>query len=68
MSSVVCILSVIGKADFLVSGDQDLLVLDGKFACPIITADQFMETIKHWMSRQSVEIRKNTMPDKYNAR
>lgn len=39
-------LAVSGKADFLVSGDQDLLVLEGKFVCPIITADQFMKMIK----------------------
>lgn len=31
-----------GKADALVTGDQDLLVLSGNFACPIITAEQFI--------------------------
>jgi len=30
-----------GKADYLVSGDQDLLCL----ACPIVTADQFIKTL-----------------------
>lgn len=38
-------LAVAGKADCLVSGDQDLLSLDGQFACPIITAYQFMKTL-----------------------
>ena len=39
-------LAVAGKADYLVTGDQDLLVLAGKFACPIINADQFIKTLK----------------------
>ena len=38
-------LAVAGKADYLVTGDQDLLALAGQFACPIITADQFMKTL-----------------------
>jgi predicted nucleic acid-binding protein len=38
-------LAVTGKADFLVSGDQDLLSLAGVFICPIITADQFINTL-----------------------
>jgi putative PIN family toxin of toxin-antitoxin system len=38
-------LAVVGKADYLVSGDQDLLSLAGQFACPIITAEQFMKTL-----------------------
>ena len=38
-------LAVVGKADYLVTGDQDLLVLAGQFACPIIAADQFLKTI-----------------------
>lgn len=38
-------LAVAGKADYLVSGDQDLLSLDGQFICPIITADQFIKTL-----------------------
>lgn len=36
-------LAIAGKAEYLVTGDQDLLSLDGKLACPIITADQFMK-------------------------
>ncbi len=38
-------LAVVGKADYLVSGDQDLLSLDGQFVCPIITADQFIKML-----------------------
>jgi putative PIN family toxin of toxin-antitoxin system len=38
-------LAVAGKADYLVSGDQDLLSLAGQFACPILTADQFIKTL-----------------------
>ena len=38
-------LAVTGKADYLVSGDQDLLSLAGQFACPIITADQFIKML-----------------------
>jgi len=38
-------LAVTGKADYLVSGDQDLLSLVGQIVCPILTADQFMKII-----------------------
>ena len=38
-------LAVMGKAAYLVTGDQDLLSLAGQFVCPIITADQFMKTL-----------------------
>jgi putative PIN family toxin of toxin-antitoxin system len=38
-------LAVVDKADYLVTGDQDLLVLAGQSACPIITADQFIKTL-----------------------
>ncbi|MBZ0095218.1 MAG: putative toxin-antitoxin system toxin component, PIN family [Sulfuricella sp.] len=38
-------LAVAGKADYLVSGDQDLLCLAGQFSCPIITADQFIKML-----------------------
>ncbi len=37
-------LAVAGKADYLVSGDQDLLSLAGEFVCPIVTADHFIKT------------------------
>ena len=39
------LLAVAGKADYLVSGDRDLLVLAGEFSCPIVTADQFLGTL-----------------------
>jgi uncharacterized protein len=38
-------LAVAGKADTLVTGDQDLLSLAGAFACPIVTAEQFIKTL-----------------------
>ena len=38
-------LAITGKADFLVSGDRDLLSLAGKSVCPILTADQFIKTL-----------------------
>jgi uncharacterized protein len=34
-------LALVGKADYLVTGDQDLLCLADQFACPIIKVDQF---------------------------
>jgi len=38
-------LALAGKADSLVTGDQDLLSLAGTFACPIVTAEQFIKTL-----------------------
>ena len=38
-------LAIVGKADYLVSGDKDLLSLAGQFVCPIITAEEFMKTL-----------------------
>lgn len=38
-------LVIVGKADYLVSGDHDLLSLAGQFSCPIITADQLIKTL-----------------------
>jgi putative PIN family toxin of toxin-antitoxin system len=38
-------LAVVGKANFLVTGDRDLLALAGTFACPIIAADRFLEVL-----------------------
>ena len=34
-------LALAGKANVLVAGDKDLLSLAGKFACPILGAEQF---------------------------
>jgi len=38
-------LAVAGKADYLVSGDQDLLILADRFDCPIVSAEQFIKTL-----------------------
>ena len=38
-------LAVAGKADALVTGDHDLLSLAGAFACPIVTAEQFIKRL-----------------------
>lgn len=38
-------LSVAGQADFLVTGDQDLLTLADGFVCPILTAEQFLKIL-----------------------
>lgn len=35
-------LAVAGQAKALITGDQDLLSLAGSFACPIVTAEQFI--------------------------
>ena len=38
-------LALAGKADTLVTGDRDLLALADTFACPIVTAEQFIDTL-----------------------
>lgn len=38
-------LAIAGKANYLVTGDRDLICLADQFACPIITADQFIKTL-----------------------
>lgn len=38
-------LALTGKADYLVSGDHDLLSLASQFSCPILTGDQFLKTL-----------------------
>jgi putative PIN family toxin of toxin-antitoxin system len=38
-------LAVVGRAAYLVTGDQDLLSLAGKFTCPIVTTDAFLELL-----------------------
>lgn len=38
-------LALLGKADYLVTSEQDLLILAGEFSCPIVTADQFMKVL-----------------------
>ncbi|MGB8436908.1 MAG: putative toxin-antitoxin system toxin component, PIN family [Burkholderiales bacterium] len=38
-------LAVVGKADYLVTGDQDLLALSGQFICPIIAPGRLLAVI-----------------------
>ncbi len=38
-------LAVVGKADYLATGDRDLLTPASKFPCPIVTADQLSATL-----------------------
>ena len=38
-------LAVVGKTDYLVTGDRDLLELGRNFARPIVTADQFLKAL-----------------------
>jgi putative PIN family toxin of toxin-antitoxin system len=35
------VLALVGRADYLVTGDRDLLEITDRFICPILTADQF---------------------------
>jgi putative PIN family toxin of toxin-antitoxin system len=35
-------LALAGHADYLVTGDKDLLILAGEFACPIVSAESFL--------------------------
>lgn len=39
-------LAVAGEAQALITGDQDLLCMVEQFACPILTAEQFLQTLK----------------------
>jgi putative PIN family toxin of toxin-antitoxin system len=41
-------LAIVGKADALISGDQDLLCLKAGFACPILSADEWLNTFAHY--------------------
>ena len=38
-------LAIAGKADYLVTGDEDLLSLAKQFSCPIVTADQLLAVL-----------------------
>jgi putative PIN family toxin of toxin-antitoxin system len=38
-------LAVAGAADFLVTGDADLLALTAEFSCPIVTATNFLKML-----------------------
>lgn len=39
-------LAVAGQADYLVSGDQDLLCLAGQMPCPIVSAEAFLDVLR----------------------
>ena len=41
-------LALIGEADYLVTGDCDLLVLKADFSCPIISIDDFFTVIEKY--------------------
>jgi putative PIN family toxin of toxin-antitoxin system len=41
------LLAVVGKADYLVTGDNDLLCLADSFSCPILTVDNFLTVINY---------------------
>lgn len=39
-------LAIVGGADFLVTGDRDLLSLSTEFSCPIVKASAFLEQLQ----------------------
>ena len=39
------LLALVGKADYLVTGDRDLLSLKDSFSCPIVAAESFLNII-----------------------
>jgi len=41
------LLAVVGQANYLVTGDGDLLCLSNEFSCPILTVDQFLTVINY---------------------
>lgn len=43
------LLAKVGKADYLVTGDKDLLCLEGDFCCPIITRDKLFTLLEEEM-------------------
>lgn len=38
-------LAIVGKADYLVTGDKDLLSLTGRIRCPIVTAEALLSSL-----------------------
>lgn len=38
-------LAAAGRADYLVTGDRDLLSLAGRFVCPIVTAEELLSLL-----------------------
>ena len=39
-------LALVGEADYLVTGDRDLLVLKDDFSCQIVAADDFLKIVE----------------------
>lgn len=39
------VLALVGEADYLVTGDRDLLAIKNDFTCPIVTAEAFLQII-----------------------
>jgi predicted nucleic acid-binding protein len=39
-------LAIVGKAEYLVTGDRDLLALAGQLSCPILTAEQWLRAVE----------------------
>ena len=37
-------LAIVGNADYLVTGDRDLLSLKGRISCPIVTAEELLRS------------------------
>ena len=40
------VLAIVGQADYLITGDRDLLCLVDSFSCPIVTVEKFLEIVK----------------------
>lgn len=40
------LLAKVAKADYLITGDKDLLFIDDEFFCPIITLEQFWDKLQ----------------------
>jgi uncharacterized protein len=39
-------LAIAGRAEYLVTGDRDLLALTGRFSCPIVKGEQWLRTLE----------------------
>jgi putative PIN family toxin of toxin-antitoxin system len=46
-------LAVAGQADYLVTGDQDLLDLAGQLACPIVSPEAFLTLLNRFMGEEA---------------
>jgi predicted nucleic acid-binding protein len=40
------VLALVGQADYLITGDKDLLELEEPFLCPILPLEQFLLDLK----------------------